>query len=166
MSITRASQKIYYNKYSNKDMFYNIEEYHENPDSQYFINFLFYHINNKEQFHDAHKNKPSKNKNKTKFKNDVNVNFVVIFYYVIINKMNEKLIYRKCYKKFAFNNLLHIYLKSKSYRRKIIKSEKSSKVKKISHNSTLTKKSFVMKKLKLIELITFFISSNEMSFRF
>ena len=118
MFITRASQKVYYNKYSNKDMFYNIEEYHENSDSQYFTNSFFYYINNKEQFYDAHENKSSKNKNKTKFKNDVNVNFIAIFYYVIINKISEKLIYCKCYKKFAFNNLLHIYFKSKSYRKK------------------------------------------------
>ena len=33
MFITRASQKVYYNKYSNKDMFYDIEEYYENSDS-------------------------------------------------------------------------------------------------------------------------------------
>ena len=37
--------------------------------------------------------------------------------------MSEKSTYRKCYKKFAFNNLLHTYLKSKSYRRKIAKFE-------------------------------------------
>ena len=86
--------------------------------------------------------------------------------------MNEKLIYRKCYKKFAFDNLLYIYFKSKPYRRKIIKFEKLSKDKKILHNltlikeSTLTKKSFIIRKLKLIELITFSISLNEMSFRF
>ena len=84
----------------------------------------------------------------------------------MINKINEKSIYRKCYKKFVFNNLLHIYLKSKSYRRKIIKFEKLSKDKKISHNSTLMKESFVIRKLKLIELITSFTSSNEMFFRF
>ena len=30
MFVTRASQKGYFNKYSNKDMFYNIEEYYEN----------------------------------------------------------------------------------------------------------------------------------------
>ena len=100
MFITRVPQKVYYNEYLNENMFYNIKEYHENSDSQYFTNSFFYYINNKEQFHDAHKNKPSKNKNKIKFKNDVNVNFVVVFYYVMINKINEKLIYRKCYKKF------------------------------------------------------------------
>ena len=33
MLLTRASQEVYYNKYSNKNMSYNIEEYHENPDS-------------------------------------------------------------------------------------------------------------------------------------
>ena len=54
----------------------------------------FFYINNKEQFHNVYENKSSKNENKIKFKNNVNVDFVVIFYYVIINKMNEKLIYR------------------------------------------------------------------------
>ena len=165
MFITRASQEVYYNKYSNKDMFYNIEKYHENPDSQYFTDFFFYYINNEEQFHDAHENKPSKNENKIKFKNDVNVDFVAVFYYVMINKMNEKSIYRKCYKKFFFNNLLHVYLKSKSYRRKITKSEKL-KNKKISYNSTLTKEFSIIRNLKLIESMTSSISSNEMSFRF
>ena len=71
-----------------------------------------------------------KNENKIKFKNDVNVDFVVVFYYVIINKMNEKSIYHKCYKEFAFNNLLHTHFKSKSYRRKIIKLEKLRKIEK------------------------------------
>ena len=104
--------------------------------------------------------------NKIKFKNDVNVGFVIVFYYVIINKMGEKSIYRKCYKKFVFNNLLHIYLKSKSYRRKIIKSEKLSKDKEILYDSTLMKESFIIRELKLIESMTSFISSNEMSFRF
>ena len=128
--IIRASQEVYYNKYSNKNMSYNIEEYYENSDFQYFTNFFSYHINNKEQFHDVYENKFSKNENKTEFKNDVNVDFVVIFYHIMINKMDEKLIYYKCYKKFAFNNLLHIHLKSKSYRKKIIQSEKSPKIKK------------------------------------
>ena len=123
MFIIRASQEVYYNKYSNKDMFYNIEEYHENSDFQYFTKNFSYYINNEKQFHDAHKNKSSKNENKIKFKDDVNVDFVVIFYYVMINKISEKSIYYKCYKKFLFNNLLHIYFKSKSYRRKITKSE-------------------------------------------
>ena len=86
--------------------------------------------------------------------------------------MNEKSRYRKCYKKFAFNNLLYTHFKSKAYRKKIIRFEKLSKNKKISHNSTLTKKSiltkesFIIRKLKLIELITSFTFSNEMSFHF
>ena len=122
-------------------------------------------MNNKEQFHDAYKNKLLKNKNKTEFKDDVNVDFVVVFYYAIINKMGEKLIYRKCYKKFPFNNLLHTYLKSKSCRKKIIRFEKL-KDKEISHDLTLTKESFIIKNLKLIELMTSFTSSNEISFRF
>ena len=130
MFITRASQEINFNKFSNKDISYNIEEYHENSDFCYFRDFFFYHINNEKRFHDAYKNKPSKNENKIKFKNDVNVNFVVIFYYVIINKISEKLIYYKYYKKFIFNNLLYKHFKSKSYRRKIIKFEKWSKDKK------------------------------------
>ena len=165
MFITRASQEVYYNKYSNEDMSYNIEKYHKNPDSQYFTNFFFYYINNEKQFHDAYENKSSKNENKIKFKNDVNVDFVVVFYYVMINKMSEKSICRKCYKKFVFNSLLHTYLKSKSYRKKIIKSEKF-KNKKISHDSTLTKKSSIIKNLELIESMTSSIFSNEMFFRF
>ena len=80
--------------------------------------------------------------------------------------MDEKSIYRKYYKKFTFNNLLYIYLKSKSYRRKIIKSKKLFKNKKTSYNSTLTKKSFIIKNLKLIKLITSFTFSNGMFFRF
>ena len=84
----------------------------------------------------------------------------------MINKMSEKSIYRKYYKKFAFNNLLHIHLKSKSYRRKIIKSEKLFKNKKISYVSTLTKEFSIIKNLKLIESITSFTSSNEISFHF
>ena len=146
-------------------MFYNIEEYYKNSDFQYFTNSFFYYMNNEKQFHDAHENKSSKNKNKIKFKNNVDVDFVVIFYYIIINKMNEKSIYRKCYKKFTFNNLLYIYFKSKSYRRKIIKFEKF-KDKRISHDSTLMKKKFIIKNLKLIELITSSTFSNEISFHF
>ena len=84
----------------------------------------------------------------------------------MINKINEKSIYRKCYKKFAFNNLLHTHLKSKSYRRKIINFEKLSKDKKILYDSILTKKSFVLRELKLIKLITSFTFSNEIYFRF
>ena len=96
MFIIRASQKVYFNKFSNKDIYYDIEKYYKNSDVHYFVNSFFYHINNKEQFHDVHKNKFSKNENKTKFKNDVNVEFVVVFYHIMINKINEKLIYRKC----------------------------------------------------------------------
>ena len=80
--------------------------------------------------------------------------------------MDEKSIYRKCYKKIAFNNLLHTHLKSKSYRKKKIRSKKLLKDKKVLYNSTLTKKSFVIKNLKLIELMTSSTSSNEMSFHF
>ena len=79
--------------------------------------------------------------------------------------MGEKLIYYKCYKKFVFNNLLHAHFKSKSCRRKIIRFEKF-KDKGISYNSTLTKESFIIRNLKLIESMIFFTSSNEMSFRF
>ena len=130
------------------------------------LKIFFYYINNKEQFHDAYKNKSSKNENKIKFKNDVNVGFVIIFYYVMMNKMSEKLIYRICYKKFTFHNLLYTHFKSKSYRRKIIRFEKLSKDKKITYDLILTKKSFIIRKLKLIKLITSFILSNEISFRF
>ena len=114
MFIIRASQKVCFNKFSNEDIFYNIEEYYENSDFHYFGDF-FYHINNKKQFHDAYENKPSENENKIKFKNDVNVDFVIIFYYIMTNKLSEKLIYYKCYKKNSFNNLLHTHFKSKSY---------------------------------------------------
>ena len=48
MSITRASQEVYYNKYSNENMFYDIEEYYKNSDFQYFIDFFSYHMNNEE----------------------------------------------------------------------------------------------------------------------
>ena len=68
--------------------------------------------------------------------------------------MSEKLIYYKYYKKFIFNNLLYTHFKSKSYRRKIVKSEKLSK--EILYDLILMKKSFVIRKLKLIELINFF----------
>ena len=80
--------------------------------------------------------------------------------------MNEKLIYYKHYKKFVFNNLLHTHFKSKSYRRNIIRFEKLSKDKKITYDLILIKESYAMRELKLIELITSFISSNQMSFRF
>ena len=166
MFIIRVSQKVYCNEYSNEDIFYNIEKYHKNPDSQYFINSFFYYINNEKQFHDVYENKSSKNENKIEFKNDANVDFVVIFNYVMINKMSEKSIYYKCYKKVVFNNLLHAHLKSKSYRKKIIKSEKLFKDKEISYNSTLTKESLIIKNLKLVKSITSFIFSNEISFRF
>ena len=96
----------------------------------------------------------------------MNVDFVIIFYYIMINKMSEKSIYRKCYKEFVFNNLLHTHLKSKSYRRNIIKSKKLFKDKEISYDSTLTKEFFIIKDLKLIKSITSSIFSNEISFRF
>ena len=41
MFITRAPQEVYFNKFSNKDIFYNIEEYHKNSDSHYFRDFCF-----------------------------------------------------------------------------------------------------------------------------
>ena len=41
MFIIRASQKVYFNKFSNIDMLYNIEEYYENSDFHYFTNFFF-----------------------------------------------------------------------------------------------------------------------------
>ena len=166
MFIIRASQVVYFNKFSNKNISYNIEAYYENSNSYSFKDFLLYHINNEKQFHDVYENKLSKNKNKTEFKNDVNVNFIIVFYYVIIKKMGEKLIYYKYYKKFAFNNLLYIHFKSKSCRRKIVKLKKLSKDKKRTHDSILIKKSFIIKELKLIELITSFTFSNETSFRF
>ena len=105
MFVTRAPQKVYFNKFSNENMSYNIETYNENSNSHYFKDFFFYYINNKKQFYDAYKNKSSKNENKTKYKNNVNVDLVIIFYCIIINKMNERLIYYKCYK----NLLLTIF---------------------------------------------------------
>ena len=41
MFVTRASQKVYYNKFSNKDISYDIEEYYKNSNSQYFTNSFF-----------------------------------------------------------------------------------------------------------------------------
>ena len=64
MFITRASQKVYFNKLSNKDISYNIEKYYKNSDFHYFRNSFFYHINNEKQFHDAYEKKFSKNENK------------------------------------------------------------------------------------------------------
>ena len=43
MFITRASQKVYYNKYSNKNMLYKIKEYYKNFDFQYFTDFFLSH---------------------------------------------------------------------------------------------------------------------------
>ena len=53
------------------------------------LKIFFYYINNEKQLHDAYKNKSSKNKNKTKFKNDVNVELIIVFllYY---NQQNER----------------------------------------------------------------------------
>ena len=70
--------------------------------------------------------------------------------------MSEKLICRKCYKKLAFNNLLHTHFKSKSYRRKTINFEELSKDKITTYDLILIKKSYIIRKLKLIELKTFF----------
>ena len=36
----RASQEVNFNKFSNKDIHYNIEEYYENSDSHYFRDFF------------------------------------------------------------------------------------------------------------------------------
>ena len=41
MFIIRASQKAYFNKFSNKDILYNIEEFYENLDFDYFRDFFF-----------------------------------------------------------------------------------------------------------------------------
>ena len=70
----------------------------------------------KNNFIYVYENKSSKNENKKNFKDEVNVKFVIVFYYIMINKMSERLIYRKCCKEFAFNNLLYTYFKSKFYR--------------------------------------------------
>ena len=96
MFITRASQEIYFNKFSNEDIHYDIEKYYNFFNIYYFADFFSYHINNKKQFHDIYKNKSLKDENKIKFKNDINVKFVIVFYHIIINKINEKLIYHKC----------------------------------------------------------------------
>ena len=43
MFIIRASQKVYFNKFSNKNMHYNIEKYHKNSNFHYFRDvFLLY----------------------------------------------------------------------------------------------------------------------------
>ena len=84
----------------------------------------------------------------------------------MINKIGEKLICRKCYKKFVFKNLLYTHFKSKSYRKKIIRFKKLSKNKGISYDLTLMKEFSVIKELKLIELMTSSTFSNGISFRF
>ena len=48
MFITRASQKVYFNKFFNEDIYYNTKEYYKNFDVHYFINLFIYYINNKE----------------------------------------------------------------------------------------------------------------------
>ena len=75
---------------------YNIEKYYKNFKCSLFRKSFFFYINNEKQFHDVYENKSSKHENKTKFKNDINVEFVIIFYYIMINKISEKLIYRNC----------------------------------------------------------------------
>ena len=40
MFIIRASQKIYFNNFSNKDIHYNIEEYCKNSEFHYFRDFF------------------------------------------------------------------------------------------------------------------------------
>ena len=65
MFIIRASQKIYFNKFSNKNIHYYIEEYYGNLDFYYFKDFFNY-TNIKNQFDDVYENKSSKNENKTK----------------------------------------------------------------------------------------------------
>ena len=99
-------------------------------------------------------------------KNNINVEFVAIFYYTIVNKMDEKLICFKYYRKLTFDNLLHIHFKSKFYRRKIIKFKKLSKNKKLTYKLIIIKVLFIMRELKLIKLITFFLSLNEIFFHF
>ena len=47
MFVIRASQEIYFNKFSNKDIYYNIEKYYKNFDAHYFADSFFYYINNK-----------------------------------------------------------------------------------------------------------------------
>ena len=48
MLIIRASQKVYFNKFFNKDIHYNIEKYYKNFTIYYFANSFIYYINNKE----------------------------------------------------------------------------------------------------------------------
>ena len=40
MFVIRASQEVYFNKFSNKDIFYNIEDYYKIFDFHYFIDFF------------------------------------------------------------------------------------------------------------------------------
>ena len=40
MFIIRVSQKVYFNKFFNKDIYYDIEKYYENFDIYYFANFF------------------------------------------------------------------------------------------------------------------------------
>ena len=46
MFITRVSQKVYFNKFSNENYYYNIEIFYKNFNIYYFAIF-FYYINNK-----------------------------------------------------------------------------------------------------------------------
>ena len=48
MFIIRASQEVYFNKFFNENIHYNIEEYHENSDAHYFADSFIYHMNNEE----------------------------------------------------------------------------------------------------------------------
>ena len=41
MFITRASQKVYFNKFLNENIYYDIEKYHENSNVHYFADFFF-----------------------------------------------------------------------------------------------------------------------------
>ena len=46
--------------------------------------------------------------------------FIFIFYHVIIEKINKKIVYRKYEKEFLLNNKFYFYLKKKICRRKTI----------------------------------------------
>ena len=39
MFIIRASQKVYFNKFSNKDIYYNIKKYYKKLNAYYFVIF-------------------------------------------------------------------------------------------------------------------------------
>ena len=104
-------------------------------------------------------------------KDKIDVGFVFIFYHVIVGKMGEKIVYRKCEKEFLSNNKFHFYLKKKVCRRKTIPKEtKNLKDQESMITNDLKISLFTETSdsgdLELIEFKIFFFSFNGMIFRF